>query len=176
MQQRNHGLTLIEMLITLVVIGILGGVAAYGIAGGALAYSTSEEAVTTLGKLRLASARMAREIRSVRRNPISTSNYDIATMTASTFAFNRLEADDVTVTGVTITGAPPLVTLAYSTPAGSQILTDQVASLTFSYIQADASTPATGSADVAFVEIELELASNGNTYAERTQVALRNQP
>lgn len=176
MQQRNRGLTLVEMLITLIVIAILGGIAAYGIAAGAQAYSTSEGVVTTLGKLRLASERLAREIRTVRRNPVSTSNYDIATMNASAIAFNRLEADDVTVTGVTITGTPPLVTLAYSSPAGSHTLTDQVSSLTFRYLQADGSTLATGSADVAFVEFELELMHNGNSYAERTRVALRNQP
>ena len=57
---------------------------------------------------------------------------------------------------------------------GSYVLCDQLASLRFHYYQADDTTAATSAANVAFVSVELVLGSGSSTYAQRTQVALRN--
>jgi prepilin-type N-terminal cleavage/methylation domain-containing protein len=169
-RQRQQGFTLLEMIIALVVLGLLGAAAGYGLVGGALAFSSTSDAVQTLGKLRVASERMAREIREIRRNPATPAVYDITTMNATTLAFTRTDG-----TSVTLNGAPPLVTLAYSTPGGTHTLTDEVASLAFAYLQSDGATAATGNTDVAFVELELILTRSGNSYAQRARVALRNQ-
>jgi len=168
--KRQCGFTLIEMIISLVVLALLGAAAGYGLTGGALAYSGNADALHTLGKLRYASERMAREVREIRRNSVTPANYDITTMTGTTLAFTRSDG-----TAVTLTGTPPLLTLAYSTPAGTHTLTDEVGSLAFGYYRADGSTPATGTADVAFIEFDLVLARNGNSYPQRTRVALRNR-
>ncbi len=168
--RRQRGFTLLEMVIALVVLGLLGAAAGYGLVGGALAFSATSDAVQTLGKLRHASERMAREIREIRRNPATPTVYDITTMNATTLAFTKTDG-----TSVTLTGAPPLVTLAYSTPAGTHTLTDEVGSLAFAYLQTDGTTTATGNSDVAFVELELTLTRSGNSYPQRARVSLRNR-
>jgi len=168
---RQQGFTLMEMIISLVILGLLGAAAGYGLTGGALAFSGTADAIQTLGKLRYASERMAREIRETRRNLITPAVYDITTMAATTLAFTKTDG-----TSVTLTSTPPLVTLAYSTPAGTPTLTDAVSSLTFSYLQDDGVTAATGNSDVAFIELDLTLTRNGNNYPQRTRVSLRNQP
>jgi prepilin-type N-terminal cleavage/methylation domain-containing protein len=167
---RQRGFTLIEMIISLVVLSLLGAAAGYGLTGGVLAFSGNADTLHTLGKLRYASERMAREVREVRRNAVTPANYDITTMTGTSLAFTRSDG-----TAVTLTGAPPLLTLAYSTPAGTHTLSDEVGSMTFAYYQADGSTAATGTANIAFVEFELVLTRNGNSYPQRTRVALRNR-
>ena len=167
---RQQGFTLLEMVIALVVLGLLGAAAGYGLVGGALAFSGTSDAVQTLGKLRHASERMAREIREIRRNPVTPAAYDITTMNATTLAFTKTDG-----TSVTLAGTPPLVTLAYSTPAGTHTLTDEVSSLAFTYLQGDGATAATGNGDVGFVELELILSRSGNSYPQRVRVALRNQ-
>jgi prepilin-type N-terminal cleavage/methylation domain-containing protein len=169
-RKQQRGFTLIEMIISLVVLGLLGAAAGYGLTGGALAFSSTADAVQTLAKLRYASERMARETREIRRDLITPAVYDITTMTATTLVFTKTDG-----VSVTLDGAPPLVTLAYSLPAGTPTLTDEVSSLAFSYLQADGVTAATGNSDVAFVEIELILTRSGNSYSQRTRVALRNQ-
>jgi len=168
--RHQTGYTLIEMIIAIVILGLLGAAAGYGLQNSALAFVNTTDAVHTLGKLRPASERLAREIREIRRDPLTPAVYDIATMNATTLTFTRADG-----TGVTLNSAPPLVTLAYSIPAGTHTLTDALSSLTFAYYQADGVTPATGSDDVAFVEFELVLTRSGNSYPQRSRVALRNQ-
>lgn len=167
---RHGGFTLIEMIITMVILSLLGAAAGYGLSGGALAFSGSADSVQTLANLRYASERMAREIREIRRDLVTPDVYDIGTMNPDTLAFVKSDG-----TGVTLTSTPPLVTLAYTSPAGSPALTDQVSSLVFAYYQADGVTAATGNGDVAFIELELVLTRDGNSYPQRTRVALRNR-
>ncbi|HKK14212.1 MAG TPA: hypothetical protein VKA14_06075, partial [Gammaproteobacteria bacterium] len=119
-----------------------------------------------LGKLRVATERMAREIREVRRDP---GGYAITTMTASDLVFTKADG-----TRVTLKSSPPQITLAYDSPAGAHTLCDQVGSAGFQYLQADGSTAATGPGDVKFVVIQVVLTANGNNYPQRTRVALRN--
>ncbi|BCO32443.1 hypothetical protein TspCOW1_25460 [Thiohalobacter sp. COW1] len=173
----SRGFTLIEMVVTLLILSILGGVTAYTISHGARAFIDSRTVVTTLSKLRLASERLAREIRSVRRDPAAPSQYDFNGFpTATGLSFDRLEADGVTVTTVSIDGSTNPITLEYDTPSGAQTLTDQVSNFSLAYYQADGVTAATTTADIAFVEFELVLQdTNGNSYPQRTRVALRNQ-
>ena len=167
---RQQGFTLMELIIGLVVLAVLGAAAGYGLANGALAFVNTTDAVHTLGKLRYASERMAREIREIRRDPVAPSLYDISTMAPTVLAFTKTDGTDVT-----LSGAPPLATLSYSSPAGTYVLTDEVGTLSFAYYQADGSTPATGDWDLAFVEFELILTRSGNSYPQRSRVALRNR-
>ena len=170
LQTRQRGFTLIEIIISLVILSLLGAAAGRGLTGGALAFSNTTDSVHTLSKLRYATERITREIREIRRDLAAPAAYDISTMTASTLAFTRTDG-----TRVTLTGTPPLLTLAYSGIAGSPVLTDQLGSLGFDYYQADGSTTATGTGDVAFIEFELVLTQSGNNYPQRNRVALRNQ-
>ncbi len=149
-----------------VILGVLGAAAGLGLVNGARAFVSTTDAIHTLSKLRLACKRMEREIREVRRIPGTPALYDISTMNVTTVAFIKTDG-----TTVTLNSAPPLVTLAYSDPAGIYTLTDEVSALTFAYYKADGNG-ANGNDDVAFIEFELVL-TDGST--QRTRVALRNQ-
>ncbi len=165
------GFTLVETVMALLVLGLLAAMAYPMLSNGVRAYVEGADRVETLAKLRIAGERITRELREVRRNPLAPANYEFNTMDAASVEFVKNDG-----TTVTISANAPLVDLAYDNPAGTWTLTDQLASLTFNYYQADGSTPATGSADVAFVEFELVLADDGNSFPQRSRVALRNQP
>lgn len=167
---KQSGFSMIEMIISLVILAVLGATAGYGLTGGVRAFSESSDVLQTLGKLRYASERIVREVREIRRDTIIPINFDIATMTATTLSFTRVNG-----TVVTLTANPPLLTLAYAVPAGIRTLTDEVSSMNFAYFQKDGSTAATNNADVAFIEFNLVLSQAGKTYPQRTRVALRNR-
>jgi Tfp pilus assembly protein PilE len=144
--------------------------------------------VTTVDKQRYANDRMAFEIREL-------SSGSITTMTATTFAFNRVDyGDSSTTKTVTIGQVAPtfvtkgtiqvnqcngIVTLNYSTPVISPAyvpgLTDQMCSLAFAYYDQSGAVTATA-ATVRYVGFTLILKPNatGQEYAQQTRVALRN--
>ncbi len=167
---RQHGFTLMEMVAALTVLALLAAVAAPFISNGVGAYNESAAAVQTLGKLRLASERLVREVREIRRD--GAGNFDISLpLSSTTLQFFKTDSEQVTVSA-----AAPLLTLAYASIAGTPVLSDDVSTLSFSYFQADGSLPANDNSDVAFIEFELVLTHGGNNYAQRSRVALRNQP
>ncbi|NND89236.1 MAG: hypothetical protein HKN42_00130 [Granulosicoccus sp.] len=161
---------MIELTISLVILAVLGTTAGYGLIGGVRAYSESSGALQTLGKLRYASERMAREVREIRRDTLNPDLFDITTMTATTLSFTRGNG-----TVVTLDANPPLLNLAYDTPPGVWTLTDELGNLSFAYLQNDGITPATSNGEVAFIELNVELSRNGRNYPQRTRVALRNR-
>lgn len=165
----QHGYTLLEMVVSLIVLAILGATAGHGLMGGVRSYLGVSENLQTLGKLSYASERMLREIREIRRDPSDTSRFDIATMSDQQFKFTR-----GTGTEVTLNASPPVLSLAYADPPGAQVLTDQVSNMRFSYYQQDGVSQAVNAAEVAFVELYLVLAQSSRQYPQRTRVALRN--
>lgn len=65
-RSRDEGFTLIEMVITIVIVGIIGGLAAMIILQGVRAYSDERSRSDVHYQSRLAMERMSREIRQVR--------------------------------------------------------------------------------------------------------------
>jgi len=166
----ENGFTLVEMVAALAVLALLAAIVGPLLANGARAYNDSAAAVHTLSKLRVASERLVREIREIRRD--GSGNFDISLpLSPTTLQFVKTDSQQVT-----ISTAAPLVTLAYTGIAGTPILSDEVSTLSFNYFQSDGSLPASGNADVAFIEFELVLTHAGNNYAQRSRIALRNQP
>jgi len=172
------------MVMVLVILGILGVTLSSLLSTGVGAFMAGNEVVDTLSKLRLSSERIARELRTVRRDPTTPVNCDFRSRTTTSAQFRRLESDDVTVTTVTIDSSGANLRIAYNTPAGTFTLSDQLDTASLSppggfalgYLQQDGVTAATSNANVAFVDIELNLTdSNGNSYPQRTRVALRNR-
>lgn len=176
MKRKLQGFTLIELVITILILGILGSVVGVGLTESVLAFQTSNKVTDTTSKLRMASERLAREIRTVRRHPADTSSYHFTARDSDDMTFQRIASDGVSVETVTIDGSGgSTITLGYGT---DYILTDQVSSFTFNYYQADGSTASAHpiNSDIAFVEFEIVLTDgNGNTYPQKTRVALRNQ-
>lgn len=165
-----RGFTLIEAVVAIVIIGVLAIATVPVLTGGVRTYVTTTTSINTLSKMRFATERMAREIRHVRRNPGTPTNYDISTMTATSLVFVKSDGNTVS-----IASALPNITLGYSAPAVSSILTDQVSNLTFRYFTINGVTATASVALVAFVEVELIMIEDGVTLTQRTQVGLRNQ-
>lgn len=163
---RNRGFTIIELVMTIVIMGILATMSWPVMDSSLRAYTELTETTDTLGKLRYAMERMAREVRETDHNG---SNFVITTMTAGTLSFTKRDG-----TTVTLTSSGGNATLQYSNPSVTSTLTDQVNSLAFAYYQSDGSTAATGNTDISFVQISLTLEEDGNTYPQRTRIALRN--
>lgn len=166
-----NGFTLMEMVIVLVMLGLMAAIAGPYLSNGMRAYNDSAAAVHTLSKLRLASERLVREIREVRRD--AAGNYDLTLpLTPDALQFFKIDGEQVSIAN---TGAE--LTLAYSSVAGGApfTLSDELASLSFNYLKTDGS-PYTGITDLGIIEFELVLSHAGNDYRQRSRVALRNQP
>lgn len=177
--QRAQGFTLIEMVMSMLIIGLLGTAAAMAISYGVRATFETQTRVDTQSDLRLATERMAREIRLMRREPAAPANYDIVSRTANTLAFRRLDTNGSSVRTVNIVGsALPSVTLNYDSPVvtPAPVLVNRVSAFALTYLQADGATVSASNADLAFVVIDLTLTDTyGNAYSQRTRVALRNK-
>ncbi len=168
----QNGFSLMEMVIVLTTLALLAAVAGPYLANGVRAYNDTSASVHTLGKLRAASERLVREIREID----NTGGYRIFTPVSgpnSTLRFTKTDTETVT-----IDTSASLLRMGYaSVNTGTPyILSDELASLTFRYWQADGVSAATGNADVAIIEFELVLSHAGNSYAQRSRVALRNRP
>jgi len=161
-----------EMVVTLTMLALMAAYSAPYLTYGVQSYHETASAVDTLSQLRTSSERLVREIREVR----NSGSYDIATPVSapsSTLSFTK--ADTETVTIDTAAGA---LTLSYASVGGgaAYTLSNQLSSIAFNYWQSDGVTPATSNADVAFVDFELVLTHAGNSYPQRSRVALRNRP
>lgn len=154
----------------IVVIGVMAAAFVPLLVDSFRAYEANQSNLVTLGKLRYATERMAREIREVR---FAGGVYAIV-MNPTTLQFTK---NDAAGTVVTITAAPPLATLQYSTPAMSATLTDQVAANGLQFLYFDINNVATAStANVAYVDVNLTLTDpNSGAAQQRTRVALRNR-
>ena len=172
LQSSNKGFTLMELIVTMIVVGLMTSFAVPYMSNGVRAYNDTAAALQTVSKLRYTSERIARELREIRN---VGGNYDITTpVTApgNTIVFTKSDGIQVTISDTS-----PTVSLAYNTlAAGANFtLSDELTSIAFNYYQNDGISQPTGVANVAYIEFELVL-NNGNSYSQRTRVALRNRP
>jgi prepilin-type N-terminal cleavage/methylation domain-containing protein len=172
-----RGFSLIEMVVTIVLIGAIAAAVIPVISAGVRSYAATTSSLEALGKLRYATERLAREIREVRRDPVTPANFQFTSLASST-SLQFYKTDGVQVT---ITAATPNVTLGYSSPAvaPAPTLTNLLAAnadLNLSYYLADRATTTTSLSQVAYVRIALTLTDrDGNAVNQSTWVALRNQ-
>ncbi len=162
---RQHGFTLIELVIVGSIVGIMAAVLSPLLLSSLKAYDNILGDVVVLDKLRYATERLAREIREVQyasstttpatycNPPTNTINdqYCITAMGTSGLTFRRSYTDStgvVTWRTVTIGSTSTAVTLAYSdiNSGTAQVLTDELgaaSNLHFDYLQQDGTTLAT---------------------------------
>ncbi|MGD8937342.1 MAG: prepilin-type N-terminal cleavage/methylation domain-containing protein [Thiogranum sp.] len=168
---QNRGFTLVELVAALVLLSLMASFALPYLGNGVRAYNDTARSLQTLGKLRYAGERVARELREIRRAP--GGGFDIVTpVGAPGDRIRFVKSDGVRVT---LDGSSPVVTLSYDSVAAETAftLTDQLVGLTLNYYTRDGLTQATSVNDVAFIEFELVL-NNGSEYSQRSRVALRN--
>jgi prepilin-type N-terminal cleavage/methylation domain-containing protein len=173
MTRRQRGFTLIEMIVSILILGILGAAAAYGIQNGVIAFQTTSAALDTLSKLRVSTERVARELREIRRDPLDSGRYDIT----EPFAADQISFVKTDGTRVSLAVAGNTLTLEYDTPTGVFTLTDQLSSFSLAYYGSDGSTSVATADALAFIEVELVLSDTaGNSLPQQTRIALRSQP
>jgi len=154
----------------MVILAVLAGLAAPIFSQGLTSARITTENLRTLAKLRYATERLAREIRQVNFNGVS---YDVSAMTSTTLLFVK---DDSVNTTVNIGVSGGNVTMTYSSPAVSAMLTDEVSGFSFAYYN-DSGAVTASNTDLAFVEITLALQNptTGASFSQRTRVALRDK-
>lgn len=172
----ERGFTLIELIITISVIGILAAFATPAFIESIRAYAGVSTNVKTVDTMRSASLRIARELREATPGTFTAS--------ANTVQFGRndyyVTSGGTALTARTVTIAYDAVNkrvnLYYGTPAtGAVPLVDNAAGLSFAYYDSTNTVTATASA-IHFIEFTLTLTepTSGQTVAQRTRVAVRN--
>lgn len=169
---RAAGFSLIELVVSIVVLGLLAAATAPIFSSSMRAYVESDAHLTTLSKARYATERIAREVRAVRYDT-TNSRYDFGTISATSMTFTKQDA-----TTVTITAAGANLNFTYAPPGVTSPLTDELSSVNFRYCTALQNPPTCNAtaATVASVEVSLTLTNRGATHTQRVRVALRNQP
>jgi prepilin-type N-terminal cleavage/methylation domain-containing protein len=180
--RRSSGFTLVELIISIVLIGILAAVGSSMIADSFTTTRMVNAENASEGQARYALERLAREIREVKYvSSGATGNYCITTMTATNLVFTKT----VSGTPSAVCGtADTTVNINYSSPnltLGGAFLTTQVDTTAaipfrFNYYQSDGTTTATNTLDIKFIQITLTVKdpTSGQSISQRTRVALRN--
>src|SRR5437879_1172951 len=142
-----RGFTLIEVIITLVIAGVLATIGATLLSSGFRSYFLGRELARDAAQGTLALERMTRDLRTAR------SAADLTTIGASTITF-------VDVDGNTISYALSAGALTRSQNGGTaQPLAANVSSLTFTYLQNDGQTTAASAATVWYIAAAVTVTS-----------------
>ncbi len=174
MPERNEkGFTLIEMIASMLLLAVLAAAAVPFMSNGVQAYNNTANGLQTISKLRYASERLARELREISHNG---AGYDITTPVTTPGNDIRFRKSDLEWVNIN-TNAPNLTMNYENLASGTDfILSDGLTSINFDYYRNDGINTPTSATDVAYIEFELVLNSNGISYAQRTRIALRNRP
>jgi prepilin-type N-terminal cleavage/methylation domain-containing protein len=161
---KSNGFTLIEIVITIVLVSILAGLAAIIILQGVKAFSSEQTSSDVHYQARIAMERMAREIRMIRST---------ADITAST-AIN-LQFTDVNGANLGFQWINPI--LNRWNGVGNDVLASGVAAFSFSYFRNDGITPAVLPADLGllwFIDIAMTSQQGSESLQMQTRVHPRN--
>jgi prepilin-type N-terminal cleavage/methylation domain-containing protein len=157
---RNQaGVTLIELVITIVIVGIIAGITGILLLSGVREYTAQDARASITSQGRLGIERMAREIRLIR----SRTAADIPIMTGATLSFVDISGNAV----VYASGAGSV------TRNGVALASSSSAAVTFSYAQQNG-TPAGSAAQVWMIQVDLTFASGNETQSFRVSVHPRN--
>lgn len=173
----NHGkkgFTLIELVITMVLIGIVAYIAADAMSTGIKTFFVTENRKESLDQARIAMERMTREIRNLR------SNSDVGTGSGSQFCFTNVSGTTISFRysgspANTIARQDGLANLAACPGAAGNTLSNNITNLTFSYIQLNGTVDAAFSAaNTKRIRIIITSNESDETVTLQSDVWLRN--
>jgi prepilin-type N-terminal cleavage/methylation domain-containing protein len=174
--RRSGGFTLIELIISIVLLGIMAAVGSTMISDTFTTARMVNADNANAGQARYALERLAREIREVKF--ISTTGYCLDTWIASRLTFKKRNANSTNTDNCDTETSP--VDISYSTPPnltlGGASLTTQVDTFRFDYYLIDGHTTTGSALNVKFIQITLTVKDSisGQSIQQRTRVALRN--
>ena len=157
---RTTGFTLLEVIMTLVVIGALGAIGATVMSRGFLNYFVGREIARDDTQGRLALERMARELRTVR----STADLNIGVA-------NQITITDFDGNVIVYRRNAGTSQLERSQDGGAtfQPLADNVGTLTISYLRNDGTTPeAAAAANVYYITVLLTIVTSNVNLTYRS--------
>lgn len=177
----TKGYTLIELVISTILLGMLAAVGSTMISDGFTTTSMVDASQTSASQARYAVERLAREIRETKYDNVNK-RYCIPSLASSTnLAFNKTSGiynSDCATNANTVTinynNSNANLTLQYSLPAITSPLASQVGSFALAYYDNSGATTTSNSA-IRSVQISLILTDpSGQKIEQRTRVALRN--
>jgi prepilin-type N-terminal cleavage/methylation domain-containing protein len=155
-----RGFTLIELIMTLVIAGVLGAMGASLMSSGFRTYFAGRELAQDAAEGTLAVERMTRDLRTVR----SATAADLSTMGGAAITFVDVDGNSV---GYAIAGG----SLTRSENGGAaQPLASNVSSLAFTYLQNDGQTAAGSAAQVWYISVAFTVASQSASMTFRGTV------
>ena len=165
--RRVEGLSLIELVMVIVILGILAAFVGPVLFNAMRSYESGQSARLTQAKMRYAIERMSRELREVRRQTNDATFPDITAMSATGITFFKTDG-----TQVVISAAGNQLNLSYVPVTG--ILTDQLGTFQLAYFQQDGVTVPATSASLAFIQVSMTVSEGTNLFSNRVRVELKN--
>jgi prepilin-type N-terminal cleavage/methylation domain-containing protein len=156
---RLAGFTLIEVVITLIIMGVLATIGATLMSRGFLSYFVGREIARDDAQGRLALERMARELRTVR----STADLNIGVA-------NQITITDFDQNVIVYRRNAGTSQLERSQDGGAtfQPLADNVSTLTISYLQNDGTTATAVAANVYYITVLLTIVTSNVNLSYRS--------
>jgi prepilin-type N-terminal cleavage/methylation domain-containing protein len=156
---RLAGFTLIEVVITLIIMGVLATIGATLMSRGFLSYFVGREIARDDAQGRLALERMARELRTVR----STADLNIGVA-------NQITITDLGQNVIVYRRNAGTSQLERSQDGGAtfQPLADNVSTLTISYLQNDGTTATAVAANVYYITVLLTIVTSNVNVTYRS--------
>jgi prepilin-type N-terminal cleavage/methylation domain-containing protein len=165
--RRVEGLSLIELVMVIVILGILAAFIGPILFNAMRSYDSGQSARATHAKMRYAMERMSRELREVRRQANDAAFPDITAMSATSITFFKTDG-----TQVVLSAAGNQLNLSYVPVTG--VLTDQLGTFQLAYFQLDGVTVPITSASLAFIQVSMALSEGTNLFSNRVRVDLKN--
>jgi prepilin-type N-terminal cleavage/methylation domain-containing protein len=165
--RRTEGLSLVELVMVIVILGVLAAFIGPVLFNALRAYDSGQRAMLTQAKMRYAMERMSRELREMRRQAADASFLDISAMSATSIAFFKTDG-----TQVVLSAAGNQVNLSYGGVTG--MLTDQLGSLQLAYFQQNGVTVAGSNASIVFIQVSMTLSEGTNLFSGRVRIDVKN--